>query len=70
MKHYDDTGELGNFVVGDSGGYGGSGEYCVSIGSGESSDAGDTGYTVNLVVQRIWLTCESDFKIYYHLILI
>ena len=45
MKHYDDTGELGNSVVGDPGGYGGSGEYCVSIGSGESSDAGDTGYT-------------------------
>ena len=45
MKHSDDTGEFGNSVVGDSGGYGGSGEYCVSIGSGESSDAGDTGYT-------------------------
>ena len=44
MKHYDDTGEFGNSVVGDSGGYGGSGKYCVSIGSGESSDAGDTGY--------------------------
>ena len=23
MKHYDDTGEFGNSVVGDSGGYGG-----------------------------------------------
>ena len=42
MKHSDDTGEFGNSVVSDSGGYGGSGEYGVS-GSGESSNAGDTG---------------------------
>ena len=44
LSKTDDTGEFGNSVVGDSGGYGGSGKYCVSIGSGESSDAGDTGY--------------------------